>query len=86
MPQCITQIIHDEHLHPHYYLMMLTRAIPYLANTLKNIHLSYDSYNVFVSTLYNYKGFTFRFVFGEYTKLYLQIIDNPEIIEGWKLK
>ena len=65
VPQCVKQHIHKEDVHTNNDAMRYNIAIPYVDNTLKKIHVSYDFYNKFTSTFYNDKGFTFVYLFME---------------------
>ena len=60
-------------------------TITYAANNLKIITICYCLHTEFSSTYYNDKGNVFRNIFGQYIKPHMNEIDNPTLIQEWKL-
>ena len=56
------------------------RAIPYAANTLKDINLISDLNNEFASTFCNDKDFTLGYLFRGYIESYVQNTNQTPLI------
>ena len=61
--------------------MACNRAMPYYDIRLGIIHIIYDLFKYFSSTLYNDKVFIFEYLFREYLKQSLQNIGHNELIK-----
>ena len=59
LPIIVKQRIHAVNMYDSYYVMTYNTEIPYVANTLKKIHISITIFNEFASTYYDnkYGGF-----------------------------
>ena len=65
--------------------MACRRSISSAANNLEITTICSGMYRGFASMYYSDKGHSFRYIFGEYIKLYLRKIYYLVFIEKWKL-
>ena len=70
-------------MHEKYSLIIWSRAITFVVNTLKKIHLSTNIFNELTSTSYDDKNYDFGFLFRHYIDNSVYNID-PDLIEECK--
>ena len=82
----LMQLIHAIDKHTSDCKMLCGRAIPYVVDTWKNIHLNSDFFDEFSTALYNDKNCIFEYLLGKFTKHCVNNIAHKYLLKEHKFE
>ena len=72
-------------MHYSVYVMTCTTVIPSIRSTLKKLLLQYNFHSSYNQTKYIGEGEIIHNIFSTYVELLLNYINNPALVQEWKL-